>query len=85
MKQMEYVITDELGIHARPAGLLVKEATRFQSDIRIKKGEKEVDAKRLFAVMGMGIKKAETITVIADGADETEAIKALEVFFRENL
>ena len=41
MKEFKYVITDELGIHARPAGLFVKEAAKFQSDIKIKKGEKE--------------------------------------------
>lgn len=85
MRQIEYVITDELGIHARPAGLLVKEAARFQSDIKIKKGDKEADAKRLFAIMGMGIKKDERITVTAEGIDEEEVIKALEAFFQANL
>lgn len=85
MKEFQYVIKDELGIHARPAGLLVKEATKFQSAIRIKKEDKEADAKRIFGVMGLGVKHADEITVSADGADEAEAIAALEAFFNANL
>ncbi len=85
MKEFNFVIKDELGIHARPAGLLVKEAAKFQSAIKIKKGDKEADAKRIFGVMGLGVKNAEEITVSADGADEAEAIAALEAFFNANL
>lgn len=85
MKEFNYVITDELGIHARPAGMLVKEAAKFQADIKIKKGEKEADAKRIFGVMGLAVKKAEEVTITADGADETEAIAAMEEFFKANL
>ena len=51
MKEFHYVIKDKLGIHARPAGLLVKEAMKFQAAIVIKKDEKEADAKRIFSVM----------------------------------
>ena len=54
MKTFNYVIKDELGIHARPAGLLVKEAAKFQSAVKIAKDGKEVDAKRIFGVMGLG-------------------------------
>ena len=85
MKEFNYVIKDELGIHARPAGLLVKEAGKFQSAIKIKKGDKEADAKRIFGVMGLAVKNAEEITVSADGADEAEAIATLEAFFNANL
>lgn len=85
MKEFNYVIKDELGIHARPAGLLVKEAGKFQSAIKLKKGDKEADAKRIFGVMGLAVKNAEEITVSADGADEAEAIAALEAFFNANL
>ena len=56
MKEFQYVITDPEGIHARPAGLLVKKANEFASKVTIKKGEKSADAKRIFAVMGMGVK-----------------------------
>ena len=85
MKEFKYVITDELGIHARPAGLLVKEAAKFQSDIKIKKGEKEADAKRIFGIMGLAAKKGDEIVLTADGADEADAIVAIEEFLKENL
>ena len=85
VKEFKYVITDELGMHARPAGLLVKKTTGFQAAIRIKKDEKEVDAKKMFAIMGLGIKKGNEITVSADGADEDEAIAAIETFVKTNL
>ena len=85
MKEFKYVITDELGIHARPAGLLVKEAAQFQSDIKIKKGEKEADAKRIFGIMGLAAKKGDEIVLTADGADEADAIAAIEEFLKANL
>lgn len=85
MKQFNYTIKDELGIHARPAGLLVKEAGKFQSTIIIKCGDKEADAKRLLKVMSLGVKQGNTVTVTADGADEGEAAKALEAFFKQNV
>jgi len=85
MKEFKYVITDELGIHARPAGLLVKEVAKFQSDIKIKKGEKEADAKRIFGIMGLAAKKGDEIVLTADGADEADAIAAIEVFLKANL
>ena len=59
MKQFSYVITDKEGIHARPAGLFVKQAGKFSSKITIAKGEKTGDAKRIFAVMGLGAKMGE--------------------------
>ena len=85
MKEFKYVITDELGIHARPAGLLVKEAAKFQADIKIKKGEKEADAKRIFGIMGLAAKKGDEIVLTADGADEADAIAVIEEFLKANL
>lgn len=85
MKEFEYVITDPEGIHARPAGILVKQASGYASDVKICKGEKSADAKRIFGVMGLGVKTGETIVVSADGADEDTAITELETFFKENL
>ena len=63
MKHFTYVITDEAGIHARPAGLLVKEAAKFASSTTIAKGAKKGDLKRIFGVMALGVKKGEEITV----------------------
>ena len=62
MKTIEYTITDELGIHARPAGMLVKEAAKFQSKIMVASPKKEVDAKRIMGVMSMGAKKGDPLT-----------------------
>ncbi len=85
MKEFTYVITDKEGIHARPAGALVKEAAAFPCSVTIAKGDKEIDAKRIFGVMGLGAKCGEEITVRTDGEKEDEAIAALEAFLKSNL
>ena len=85
MKEFKYVITDPEGIHARPAGILVKQAAGYQSTVKIAKGEKSADAKRIFGVMGLGVKTGEEVTITVEGADEEKAIAELESFFKENL
>lgn len=85
MKEIKYTIQDALGIHARPAGMLVKVAGGFKSAIAIDNGTKKADAKRIMAVMSMGVKQGQEVTVTADGEDEDAAIAALETFFKENL
>ena len=81
MKSFSYTVKDELGLHARPAGLLVKEVKNFQSKVTLEKDGKSVDASRLMAVMGMGVKKNQTVTVKVEGDDEDAACKALKAFF----
>ncbi len=85
MKSFEYVVKDELGIHARPAGLLTKEAKKFSSKIMLKKEDKEADASKLLAIMAMGVKKDMTVTVTVEGEDEDAAFTAMQEFFNENL
>lgn len=85
MKEFKYVITDPEGIHARPAGILVKQAAGYQSAVTIAKGEKSADAKRIFGVMGLGVKTGEEVTITVEGADEDTAVAELETFFKENL
>ena len=85
MKEFKYVITDTEGIHARPAGILVKQAAGYQSTVKITKGEKSADAKRIFGVMGLGVKTGEEVTITVEGADEDTAAAELETFFKENL
>lgn len=85
MKEFSYTITDQQGIHARPAGLLVKEAGKFQAEIKIEKDGKSGDAKRIFAVMGLGAKCGQTIKITASGADEDAAIAAMEEFLKANM
>ena len=85
MKEFKYVVTDPEGIHARPAGLLVKQAAGYQSAVKITKREKAADAKRIFGVMGRGAKTGAEATITVEGADEDTAIAELEAFFKENL
>ena len=85
MQSFTYTINDELGLHARPAGMLVKEVAKHKSVIMIDNGTKQVNAKKLMAVMSMGVKKGHTVTVTAEGDDEVEAIAAMEEFFKTNL
>ena len=85
MKEFTYVITDPEGIHARPAGALVKEAGTFSSKITISKDGKEVDAKRIFGIMGLAAKQGQTIVLKAEGEDEDAAIEKLSAFLQENL
>lgn len=87
MTIFSYKIQDKTGIHARPAGLLVKAAARFDADITLKntRNSKTADAKRLFAVMGLEAKCDDTLEISVSGTDESEASKFLEDFFKENL
>ncbi len=85
MKEFSYTITDPQGIHARPAGILVKEAAKYQSAITLEKDGKTGDAKRIFAVMGLGAKCGQTLNVKVEGADEDEAAAAIEEFLKANM
>lgn len=85
MKEFKYIITDPEGIHARPAGELVKLLKEYKSSVTIGKDGKSADAKRIFGVMGLGVKQGQEILMTAEGEDEDETISALEKFLKENL
>ncbi|MDR3210916.1 MAG: HPr family phosphocarrier protein [Planctomycetota bacterium] len=85
MREITYTIRDEDGIHARPAGILVKKMQEFTSQIIIKNGEKTADAKKLFQVMKLGVKCSNTIVVTAEGEDEEAAIAAAQTILEGNL
>lgn len=85
METFQYTITDEIGIHARPAGELAKLAKEFQSKIMIKTETKQADAEKIMAVMALGIRHGQTVTVEIDGADEKEAAEAVQDFFQAKL
>ena len=85
MRSFKYTITDEVGIHARPAGLLAKKAKELDSAITVEKDGKSVNATKLMMLMGLGVKCGDTVTVTAEGADEEAAAAAMEQFFKENL
>ena len=86
MKEIKYVVSDPQGIHARPAGVLVKTAAGFKSKITITKGEKSGDLKRIFGVMGLCVKQNDEVTITCEGEDEDAAIAAVETTLKaENL
>ena len=85
MKEFRYIIKDAEGIHARPAGELVKEAKNFASTVKVVKGDKSADAKKIFGLMGLGVKQGEEIQVQIEGEDEQQAAAALAAFLKANL
>ena len=85
MKEFTFTVKDLSGIHARPAGLLVKMATNFKSDIMIEFNEKKADAKRIFSVMGLGAKCGDTLKITLSGEDENMASESMKSFLDENL
>lgn len=85
MKSFNYVITDPVGIHARPAGQLVTTAKKYASDITIEIGGKSASAKKLISLMGLGVKQGNEITVKVEGADEDKAAAELEAWLKANL
>ncbi len=86
MKSFDYIITDPVGIHARPAGILVKEVKNYaDSVVTLTRGDKTVNLLKLMALMQLGVKQGDTVTVSVEGGDEAAVCAALETFFKENL
>ena len=85
MQTFEYIIKDEAGIHARPAGMLVKKVSELSSTVTVTKDEKSVNASKLFAVMSLGVKCGDKITVNISGENETADAEIIKSFFSENL
>jgi phosphocarrier protein len=85
MKKFSYIIKDEVGIHARPAGSLVKIAKEFDVNVVLESDGKSADLKKLMAVMALGIKAGAQVTITAEGPDEEAAATELEAFFITNL
>ncbi len=85
MKNFNYTITDEIGIHARPAGLLAKEAKKYCSKITINVDGKSAEATKLMALMQLGVKCGQTIEVTVEGEDEAIAVEEIKAFFEQNL
>lgn len=84
MKEINFNVTDPNGIHARPAGLLVKTLKAYASSVTVFKGDKSCDMKKLLALMGMGIKQGDSITVKVEGEDEEICAAELEKALKEN-
>ena len=86
MKQFTYVIKDDLGIHARPAGLLSKKAKSYaDTAVTISANGKTVNLGQLMKLMALGVKQGTEVTITCDGANEEEAAAGLLAFLEENL
>lgn len=84
MTANEVTIHHEAGLHARPAALFVKAASRFKSTITVQAGEKKVNAKSIIQVLGLGARQGTTISISAEGDDEAEAVAALTSLVARN-
>ncbi len=85
MVSFKYTITDEVGIHARPAGILVKEAKKYPATITLKTAKGSADARKLMAIMALGVKQNDEVTVEVEGENEEQASKEIQAFFEANL
>lgn len=85
MLEKSITVENETGIHARPAGLIVREATKFKSEVAFFKNSVKYNAKSIMSIMAMAVEKGETITITANGADEAAAMDAMIVLIREGL
>ena len=77
MFSKEVVVLNQVGLHARPATFFIQKANEFKSSIWVEKDERKVNAKSLLGVLSLGITKGTSITIIADGADEQNAVGTL--------
>ena len=85
MKEFKYTITDPEGIHARPAGELVKTAKQFSSTIKLTKDGRTGDCKKIFGIMGLAVKCGQEIVLTIEGEDEEAAYEALKEFLEKNM
>ena len=84
MNSFEYIIRDENGLHARPAGLLVKQAKSLSSKITLECRGKSASLKKILAVMGLGVKCGDTVKVSAEGKDAEADLQKIKAFLEEN-
>ena len=85
MKKFEYTIKDEMGIHARPAGMLAKEGKKYETTITITTEGRTVEASKLMALMSLAVKCGQTVEVQIEGSDEEAAYEVMKSFFEANL
>ena len=84
MFMKETMVNNQVGLHARPATFFIQKANEFKSSIWVEKEDRRVNAKSLLGVLSLGIVKGTAITLIADGADEKEAVGALAELVNDN-
>lgn len=79
----DFVVTSELGIHARPATELIKRASVFKSNIKVTRNGQTIDMKSIMGLMSLGMYKGQKFSLIIEGIDEEEAMETLEEYFLE--
>lgn len=84
MVSSEVTVNNSVGLHARPATFFIQRANSFKSSVWVEKDDRRVNAKSLLGVLSLGIVKGTSITVVADGADEDEAVKTLVGIIESN-
>ena len=83
MVERKVEVINKLGLHARPAAMLVQKATKFKSEIKLQKDDLEVNAKSILSVMALAAEMGSFVTIIAEGEDETVAVEVLAKLFEE--
>jgi len=84
MKKLSVILANESGLHARPASMFVKEASKYKSMIRIEKDGQAYNGKSIMGILSMGTSKGDSLTITTEGADEKEALEALKKLFESN-
>ncbi|MGC9100615.1 MAG: HPr family phosphocarrier protein [Caldisericum sp.] len=84
MKTQSFVIKNKVGLHARPAAVLVQAANKFKSEIKLEKDGNEVSVKSILGVLSLGAEKGTVVVVTANGVDEEEALKTIEELVNNN-
>lgn len=85
MRSIIYKVKDPHGLHARPAGLMAREAMKYSSNVTIEKGGAKADMKKLFSVMGLSVKSGDEIRITIEGKDEEIAERELTRYINENI
>lgn len=85
MRSIVYKVKDPHGLHARPAGLMAREAMKYSSNVTIEKGGAKADMKKLFSVMGLSVKSGDEIRITIEGKDEEIAERELTRYINENI
>ncbi len=83
MMEKNFTVKNRLGLHARPAALFVQTTNKFSSSIKVRKGDQEVDGKSIMGLMMLAAEEGSSLAIIANGADEKEALSTLEKLFHE--
>ena len=82
-KELSFVVSDPVGLHARPATILVNQASKFTSNIKLVYNDKEVNLKSIMGVMSLGVPTKATVTIVAEGDDEEDVVASIAKVIKE--